>query len=58
MLSKKARATLHLEVRPICCVRGPKSSLVLGQKVEISPNPFIPSIGANLVKLIFYSKKT
>jgi len=28
------RAPLHLEVGSICCVRGTKSSLVIGQKVE------------------------
>ena len=32
------RAALHLESGPIHCVRGLKSSLVIGQKVEIGPN--------------------
>ena len=30
------RAALHLEAGPIQCVRDLKSSLVIGQKVEIS----------------------
>jgi len=33
------RATLHLEIRPTCCVRGLKSSIVIIQKFEIGPNP-------------------
>jgi hypothetical protein len=40
--SHAVRATLHLEAWPVCCVRGFKSSLVIGQKVEIGPNPFTP----------------
>jgi hypothetical protein len=32
------RVTLHLEPRPICCVKGPKSSLVIKQKAEIGLN--------------------
>ena len=36
------RVALHLEARPIRCARGLKSSLVIGQKVEIGPNPFTP----------------
>jgi hypothetical protein len=34
------RATLHLEAGAICCVRGLKSSLVIGQKAQIGPQPF------------------
>jgi hypothetical protein len=34
------RAALHLEAMPIRCVRGLKSSLVIGQKTQIGPNPF------------------
>jgi hypothetical protein len=33
------RAALHLEARPIRYVRGLKPSLVIGQKIEIGPNP-------------------
>jgi hypothetical protein len=33
------RAALHLEAGPIRCVRGLKSSLVIGQKAQIDPNP-------------------
>jgi hypothetical protein len=40
---------LHLEVGSICCVRGFKSSLVIGQKVEISPSPFTPRGRAKLL---------
>lgn len=29
------QSTLHLEVRSMCCVRGPKSSLVIRQKAKI-----------------------
>jgi hypothetical protein len=36
------RAALHLEAGPIRCVRGLKSSLVIGQKAQIGPNPFTP----------------
>jgi hypothetical protein len=36
----RLRAALHLEAGPIHCVRGLKSSLVIGQKDEINPNPF------------------
>jgi hypothetical protein len=43
------RAALHLEAGPIHCVRGLKSSLVIGQKAQISPNPFTPRGGADLV---------
>jgi hypothetical protein len=38
---------LHLEAMPICCVRGLKSSLVIDQKAQIGPNPFIPRGRAN-----------
>jgi hypothetical protein len=48
-LLKLLRATLHLEVGPIRCVRGLKSSLVMGQKVEIGPNPFTPKGQVDLV---------
>jgi hypothetical protein len=34
------RAALHLEAGPIRCVRGLKSSLVIGKKVQIGPNSF------------------
>jgi hypothetical protein len=43
------RAALHLEAGPIRCVRGLKSSLVIGQKAQISPNPFSPKGQAGLV---------
>ena len=43
------RAALHLEAGPIRCVRGLKSSLVIGQKAEIGPNPFTPRGRADLV---------
>ena len=36
------RVALHLKAGPLCCVRGLKSSLVIGQKVEIGPIPFTP----------------
>jgi hypothetical protein len=49
MLGKVLKDALHLEVGPIGCVRGLKSSLVIGQKVEIGPNPFTPRGWANLV---------
>jgi hypothetical protein len=43
------RAALHLEARPIRCVRGLKSTLVIGQKAHIGPNPFTPRGRADLV---------
>jgi hypothetical protein len=43
------RAALHLEAGPSCCVRGLKSSLVIGQKAQIGPNPFTPRGWADLV---------
>jgi hypothetical protein len=43
------RAALHLEVGPIRCVRGLKSSLVIGQKAQIGPNPFTPRARVDLV---------
>jgi hypothetical protein len=39
--TNEVTAALHLEVGPICCVRGLKSSLVIGQKAEIGPNLFM-----------------
>jgi hypothetical protein len=41
------RAALHLEAGPIRCVRGLKSSVVIGQEAQISPN----SIGASPIQL-------
>jgi hypothetical protein len=43
------RAALHLEAIPIHCVRGLKSSLVIGQNAQIGPNPFPPRGWADLV---------
>jgi hypothetical protein len=43
------RAALHLEAMQIRCVRGLKSSLAIGQKAQIGPNPFTPRGRANLV---------
>jgi hypothetical protein len=43
------RAALHLEFGPIRCVRGLKSSFVIGQKAQIGPNPFTPRGLADLV---------
>ena len=48
-LSHELRATLHLEDGPIRCARGLKSSLVIGQKVQIGPNSFTPRGRAGLV---------
>jgi len=42
-------AILYLKAMLICCVTGPKSSLFIRQKIEISLNLSTPSIGANLV---------
>jgi hypothetical protein len=50
------RAALHLEAVPIRCVRGLKSSLVIGQKAQISPNPFTPRGWADLVVWFFWLK--
>jgi hypothetical protein len=50
------RAALHLEAGPICCVRGLKSSLVIGQKAQIGPNPFTPRGHADLVVWFFILK--
>jgi hypothetical protein len=47
------RAALHLEAGPIRCVRGLKSSLVIGQKAQIGPNPFTPRGRADLVVWFF-----
>jgi hypothetical protein len=43
------RAALHLEAGPIRCVRGLKSSLVIGRKAQIGPNPFTPRGRADFV---------
>jgi hypothetical protein len=43
------RAALHLEAGPNRCVRGLKSSLVIGQKAQIGPNPFTPRGRVDLV---------
>jgi hypothetical protein len=43
------RAALHLAAGPIRCVRGLKSSLVIGQKAQIGPNPFAPRGRVELV---------
>jgi hypothetical protein len=43
------RAALHIEAGQIRCVRGLKSSLVIGQKAQIGPNPFTPRGQAELV---------
>jgi hypothetical protein len=48
-LGSTLRAALHLEAGPIRCVRGLTSSLVIGQKAQICPNPFTPRGRANLV---------
>jgi hypothetical protein len=50
------RAALHLEAGPIRSVRGLKSSLVIGQKAQIGPNPFTPSGRADLVEWFFKLK--
>jgi hypothetical protein len=47
------RAALHIEAKPIRCVRGLKSSLVIGQKAQIGPNSFTPIGWANLVVWFF-----
>jgi hypothetical protein len=49
-ISKKI---LHLEAWPIRCVRGLKSSFVIGQKVQIGPNSFTPRDQADLVVWFF-----
>ena len=49
LLHPALRAALHREAGPIRCVRGLKSSLVIGQKAQINPNPFTPRGRANLV---------
>jgi hypothetical protein len=43
------KAALHLEAGPIRCVKGLLSSLVIGQKAQIGPNPFTPRGRGNLV---------
>jgi hypothetical protein len=45
----RLRAALHLEAGPIHCVRGLKSSLVIGQKAQTGSNPFTPTCRADLV---------
>jgi hypothetical protein len=50
------RVALHLEAGPIRCVRGLKSSLVIGQKAQIDPNPFTPRGRADLVVRFFEIK--
>jgi hypothetical protein len=50
------RVSLHLEARPICCIRGLKSSLVIGPKAQISPISFTPRGRANLVVCFFKLK--
>jgi hypothetical protein len=50
------RVALHLQAGPIRCVRGLKSSLVIGQKAQIGPNPFTPRGRANLVIWFFKLK--
>jgi hypothetical protein len=54
--SPSIRSILHLEAGPICCVRGLKSSLVIGQKAQIGPNPFTPRGRADLVVCFFKLK--
>jgi hypothetical protein len=51
--SEALRAALHREAGPIRCVRGLKSSLVIGQKAQIGPNPFKPKGHADLVVCVF-----
>jgi hypothetical protein len=43
------KAALHLEAGAIHCVRGLKSSLVIGQKAQICHNPFTPRGRGDLV---------
>jgi hypothetical protein len=57
LLLPDLRAALHLKARPLRRVRGLKSLLVIGQKVQIGPNPFTPRGHANLVVLLFLIKK-
>jgi hypothetical protein len=47
------RATLHLEAGLIRCLGGLKSSLVIGQKAQIGPNPFTPRGRADSVVWFF-----
>ena len=47
------RAALHLEAGPIRCIRGLKSSLVVGQKAQLGPNPFTRRGRAYLVVQFF-----
>jgi hypothetical protein len=52
----RMRAALHLEAGPIRCVRGLKSSFVIGQEVEIGPNSFTPRGRVDLVVCIFVNE--
>jgi hypothetical protein len=47
------RTALHLEAGLIPCVRGLKSSLVIGQKAQIGPNSFTPRGRVDLVVCFF-----
>jgi len=55
---RQLRAAWDIEAGPIFCVKRMKSSLVIGQKVEMGSNPFTPRGWANLVEWILYSRKT
>jgi hypothetical protein len=50
------RAALHLEAGSIRCIRGLKSSLVIGQNAQISPNPFTTRGWADLLVWFFLLK--
>jgi hypothetical protein len=43
------RVALHLEAGHVRCVRGLKSSLVIGHKFQIGPNPFTPKGHADVM---------
>jgi hypothetical protein len=45
----RVRVALHLEAKPIRCVRGLNSSLVIGQKAQFGPNSFTPRGRGDLV---------
>jgi hypothetical protein len=51
------RATLQLQTGPICCVRGLKSSLVIGQEAQIGPNLFTPRGLVQFSGIIFFKLK-
>jgi len=55
--SPKSSLVIEQEVEIRLHLRGPKPTVVMEQNVEINPNPFTPSIGANLVRMNFCSKK-